>query len=180
MNIVKYNDYTETEIYNLINQVRKNDNEALKKLEFIFKNKLHIKNNSNYNNELTSFFHELLLKIPLDKTFQNHKLINYILSSFLKKKSKVFKAQANLPINSSPSNYLVINSTSNTSFDSIDDLMTLKSSFSRLSLDEKKLLSLYYKYGYTEEEIGKYFNGLTKAAISKRKKKILKKLQENF
>ena len=177
MNIVEYNSYTETEIYNLINQVRNNDNESLEKLTFIFKNKLFIENDSNSNNELISFFYELLLKIPIDNLIQNHKLFNYIFSSLKKKKSQLFKSQPNSPINLSKSNYLL---TSNISFYSIDELVTLKTSLSNLSLDEKKLLSLYYKYGYTEEEIGKYFSGISKMAISKRKKKILKKLKENF
>lgn len=175
MNIVKYNGYTETEIYNLINQVRNNDNESLEKLTFIFKNKLFIENNS--NNELISFFYELLLKIPIDNLIQNHKLFNYILSSLKKKKSKIFKNQS---IQFNESNSLLTNSPSNVPFYSIDELVTLKTSISTLSLDEKQLLSLYYKYGYTEKEIGSYFNNITKMAISKRKKKILKKLKENF
>ncbi|MFR5267384.1 sigma factor-like helix-turn-helix DNA-binding protein [uncultured Tyzzerella sp.] len=177
MNIVKYNGYTETEIYNLINQVRNNDNEALKKLEFIFKNKIYIKNNSNHDDELTSFFYELLLKIPLDNVIQKHKLINYILSSLKKKKSKIFKNQS---VQFNESNNLLTNLPSNISFYFIDELVTLKTSLSTLSLNEKQLLSLYYKYGYTEQEIGNYFNNITKMAISKRKKKILKKLKENF
>lgn len=177
MNIVKYNGYTETEIYSLINQVRNNDNEALKKLESIFRNKIYIKNNSNHDDELTSFFYELLLKIPLDNIMQKHKLINYILSSLKKKKSKIFKNQS---IQFNESNNLLTNLPSNISFYFIDELVTLKTSLSTLSLNEKQLLSLYYKYGYTEQEIGNYFNNITKMAISKRKKKILKKLKENF
>lgn len=176
MNIVEYNNYTETELYNLINKVRNNDNESLEKLTFIFKNKLFIENDSNSNNELISFFYELLLKIPIDNLIQNHKLFNYIFSSLKKKKSQLFKPQPDSPINLSKSNHL----TSNISFYSIDELVILKNSLLNLSSDEKKLLSLYYKYGYTEEEIGKYFDGITKMAISKRKKNILKKLKENF
>lgn len=89
MNIVEYNNYTETELYNLINKVRNNDNESLEKLTFIFKNKLFIENDSNSNNELISFFYELLLKIPIDNLIQNHKLFNYIFSS-LKKRNHNF------------------------------------------------------------------------------------------
>ena len=176
MNILKYNGHTETEIYTLIKKVRNNDYESLEKLNLIFKDKIYIKNNPNYDAELTSFFYELLLKIPLDNLIQNHKLFNYIFSSLKKKKSQLFKPQPDSPINLSKSNHL----TSNISFYSIDELVILKNSLLNLSSDEKKLLSLYYKYGYTEEEIGKYFDGITKMAISKRKKNILKKLKENF
>lgn len=180
MNIIKYNGFTESEICNLIKQVRKNDNESLDKLKLIFQKKLCIKGNTNYNDELESFFYELLLKIPLDEIVQKHKLINYILSSFSKKKSKIFKLQSNSPIKLNDYNPIVVNLASNTSLDSIDELITLKISYSNLSMDEKLLLTLYYKYGYTEKEIGIYFNGITKAAICKRKKKIIKKLQANY
>ncbi len=177
MNILKYNGHTETEIYTLIKKVRNNDYESLEKLNLIFKDKIYIKNNPNYDAELTSFFYELLLKIPLDNILQKHKLINYLLSSFKKKKSQIFKNQS---IQINKSNNLSTNLTSNISFSVIDELVTLKTSLSTLSLDEKQLLSLYYKYGYTEKEIGSYFNNITKMAISKRKKKILEKLKENF
>lgn len=179
MNIITYNGYTETEIYNLIIKVRKNDNESLNTLVSIFKNKLYIKNNLNHNNDLTSFFYELLLKIPLDTIFPKHKLINYILSSFIKKKSKIFEAQANTPIKLNDYNPTVLNLASSTSYESIDELILLKNSLANLSIDELTLLTLYYKYGYTEEEIGKFF-GITKAAISKRKKIIIEKIKINF
>lgn len=180
MNILKYNGYTEIEIFNLIVQVRNNNNEALEKLINIFKNKIYIKDNPNYDNELLSFFYELLLKIPLDNIISKHKLINYIFSSLKKKKSKIFKAQANSSIKLTEDNPKFNNLIITTSHDSINELVTLKISLSNLSIDEKALLSLYYKYGYTEEEIGKFFNGITRAAISKRKKNIIKKLKENF
>lgn len=180
MNITKYKGHTEIEIYELINRVKENDNEALEQLLLIFENKLYIKNNPNYNNELTSFFCELLLKVPLNDVLEKHKLINYILSSLKKKKSKIYENQSNSPIKLKDYNSIIANSTSNFTYDLIDELVTLKSSLSNLSIDEKNLLILYYQYGYSEEEIGNYFNGISKAAICKRKKKIIKKLKENF
>lgn len=180
MDILKYNGYTEAEIYNLIKKVRTNDYKALEKLNLIFRNKIYIKSNSNYDNELTSFFHELLLKIPLDNLIQNHKLINYILSSLKKKKAKIFKTKINSPVQLNECISLTPILTTTIFHNSFHDLINLKKSLLTLSLNERLLLSLYYKYGYTEEEIGNYFGGISKSAISKRKKKILKKLQKNF
>lgn len=176
MNILSFNGYTEKQIYELICNTRNNDLTSFNTLISIFKNKLLMKNDLDLSNDLLSFFTELLLKIPLSKTYSNHKLINYILSSIKKKKYNLAKREKNNIIHLSNSNYTDTLLSSN---DTIYDSLLYKEIISSLSNRDKLIILLYYKYGYKEAEIGTFL-GVTKQAISKKKNIILKNIQKSF
>lgn len=111
--------------------------------------------------------------MPLESTFSSHTLINYIYSSIKKCKIKEIYKAHNLA-NFIDNTYI---------YDLSGDVVSVedcKDEFyyiiDELGPREKDILNLYYKYKFTEQEIGEQLN-ISKQAVSKRKKKSLDKLR---
>ena len=177
MKILSYNKYNEQKIYELIKKIRKNDFFALQELLNIFNSKLINSareiNSSDAYETLLSKFMECIIKMPLDDTLKNHTLINYIHSSIKKSKIKEFYKSNNL-VNLNDKIYTY------NLFDNFVNIDKYNNEFAyvidELSQREKDILNLYYKYKFTEQEIGDRLH-ISKQAISKRKKKALNKLR---
>ena len=177
MKILSCNNYDEKEIYELIKRTRENDSFAFQELLNIFNNKLISSakeiNSSDAYETLLSKFMECIIKMPLESTFSSHTLINYIYSSIKKCKIKEIYKAHNLA-NFIDNTYIYDLSGDVVSVDDCKDEFYYI--IDELGPREKDILNLYYKYKFTEQEIGEQLN-ISKQAVSKRKKKSLDKLR---
>ena len=107
--------------------------------------------------------------MPLDETLKNHTLSNYIYSSIKKCKIRAIYETHNL-VDFIDRTYIYDLSNDLTSIDEFYYIIN------ELNQREKDILSLYYKYKFTEQEIGDRLH-ISKQAVSKRKKKSLSKLR---
>ena len=177
MKILSCNKYDEQKIYELIKRTRENDYFSFQELLNIFNNKLISSareiNSSDAYETLLSKFMECIIKMPLDETLKNHTLINYIYSSIKKCKIRAIYETHNL-VNFTDKTYIYDLSNDLISIDEYNDEFYYI--INELNQREKDILSLYYKYKFTEQEIGDRLH-ISKQAVSKRKKKSLSKLR---
>ncbi|WP_039222521.1 sigma-70 family RNA polymerase sigma factor [Clostridium novyi] len=175
MKIVKFNNYSDLEIYRLILDVRNNKKEALDCIFKIFANKINDKMNKTYTDELHSFLCELIIKLPLEDLLERRSLINYILSSIKKKKYNLYKNK--YEIISFEDRHEILNKLS--VYDIEYNKLLYMNIISSLDIKEKDIIILYYIYGYTVSEIASIM-GVTKQAISQKKARILTDLKNKF